>query len=260
MGVPFNILHFISFGLQEKFKREFLRRCPFCRFGRDASSMADFNNESKSMYTRATSIRSNFANASLRHNHHHIHQNYNNINNGHNQTLVVAGPGQLNNNNNNYYNFMNSNTNNNNHNHNNNSLTVGHAMNGGGKRFSSGDLELKPISMKDSSNRKIVFQPVRTASLKNNHSAQNGPLLTGITPATGITGHKNSSGSNDVLYPPDMDLCDAPLLTRIGEVAEVVSNGGGGKLLPVNPIHSCRPSGVCLNENCPSIMFEDVDL
>lgn len=194
------------------------------------------------MYTRATSIRSNFANASLRHHHHHINQNYNQ------NTTIVS---------NNYYGYLNA--------------QHGNPTNGGGvavrgKRYSSGDLELKPTSANSSqqrnctsctittaakdSNRKIVFQPIRTASLKHTSSvAQNGPLLA-----------CNGAGSY-----PETDLCDAPLLSRaaaLDEGGSIKTNVIGSRCVgaPVGmQQHSCT-SGVCLNENCPGIMFEDVDL
>lgn len=187
------------------------------------------------MYTRATSIRSNFTNASLRHHHHHINQNYNQ------NTTIVS---------NNYYGYLNA--------------QQGNQTNGGGargKRFSSGDLELKPTSAGSSaqprnctsckitttakdSNRKIVFQPIRTASLKHT-SAQNGPLL----------------GNGEGSY-PETDLCDAPLLSRAiiaTDSKSVTGNRCVGGGVPAVMQHSCT-SGVCLNENCPGIMFEDVDL
>lgn len=219
--------------LQEKFKREFLRRCPFCRFGSESTS--DYN-ESKSMYTRATSIRSNFANASMRNNH-HINQNY-----------IHSGPGMHLTANNNNYAYMNSQSAN------------GHHLNvvaTSGKRFGGpGDIELKTTATKDAA-RKIVFQPVRTASLKNHHSAQNGPLLAGG--ATGQAQQQSQSQlppSNDGLY-ADMDRSDAPLLSRIGEQENSPPGNGdsGGQVAS----HTCQ-SGVCLNELCPGIMFEDVDL
>lgn len=131
----------------------------------------------------------------------------------------------------NYYNHMNSQGNN-------HSVATG----SGGKRYSSGDLELKPTSVKDTS-RKICFQPIRTASLKNNHSAQNGPLLTGQI--------------SEALY-PDVDLCEAPLLSRIGNEGSAKGNGNPTSVGGDNP-HFCQ-AGVCLNESCPGIMFEDVDL
>lgn len=182
--------------------------------------MVDYN-ESKSMYTRATSIRSNFATASVRHNNHHINQNYGHgyLNSPQGKSHIAGGGG------------------------------------GGGKRFSSGDLELKTTTTLSSitakeqgtGNRKIVFQPIRTASLKNHNSAQNGPLLTG--------------GNGDAFH-PEVDLCTkTPLLpVELLDVARPTAdangcgNGDGAG-------HSCSSSsGVCLSENCPGIMFEDVDL
>lgn len=200
------------------------------------------------MYTRATSIRSNFANASVRHNN-HVNQQH-----------------QVNNN---YYGYLNS-----------NGVGGASAMS---KRYSGGDLELRTSSIAagkcsacttthngnngGSATRKIVFQPIRTASLKNNHSQNlNGPLLS-----------SNATGNGARAPPYPDDLGDTPLLSRINGMANSDSGGlagNGHRDVDVARIrdgsssevsqstgnHSCNQSGICLSEDCPGIMFEDVDL
>lgn len=63
-----------------------------------------------------------------------------------------------------------------------------------------------------------------------------------------------------------MDLSEQPLLARMGAGGQespllvngnAATNGGGGG---GDKSHHVCQSGVCLNENCPGIMFEDVDL
>lgn len=183
------------------------------------------------MYTRATSIRSNFTNASLRHNNNH-------------HVAGVSGATQLNHINNNYYVYMNSN--------NGNQLNVATSTSGcNGKRFSNGDLELKAVP-KDPT-RKIVFQPVRTASLKSNHHST--PPLRPTSVGMGGDGG-GANEKHDGLF-SDLDLSDAPLLSQIGEHTagpQQVAGVGGREVQ-----HVCQ-TGVCLNEQCPGIMFEDVDL
>lgn len=210
--IQYNAVLFISFA-QEKFKREFRRRCPLCRFmggrgGGEAGSALDYN-DTKSMYTRATSIRSNFAGTSTRHNNSNSMHHYHHPHPNHNHYVSSSSAAYHHN-----HNHQHCTLNNHHHHHyppgyemelkaisDNNTTTTAATLNNinNNKSANLNNNNNKTID----NNNKIIsenvtshyFQPIKAVSMKPTDDYNNGQTIEGIITTDAIS-----------------DLCETPLL------------------------------------------------